>query len=40
MQANHRKHVESEDTLIHVEFDFYDLELRFIQTHESNRVVR
>ena len=31
VQANHRKHVEQEDTLIHFEFDFNDLELRFIQ---------
>ena len=28
------------NTLIHFEFDFNDLELRFIQTHESNRVER
>ena len=40
MQANHRKHVEQKDTLIHFEFDFNDLELRFIQTHESNRIER
>src|SRR6185437_8957428 len=40
VQPNHRKHVEQEDTLIHFEFDFNDLELRFIQTHESNRVER
>ena len=40
MQANHRKHVEQVDTLIHFEFDFNDLESRFIQTHESRRVER
>ena len=40
MQANRRKHVEQKDTLIHFEFDFNDLELRFIQTHESNRIER
>jgi len=40
MQANHREHVEQADTLIHFEFDFNDLELRFIQTHESKRVER
>ena len=40
MQANHREHVEQADTLIHFEFDFNDLELRFIQTHKSMRVER
>ena len=28
------------NTFIHFEFDFNDLELRFIQTHDSNRVER
>ena len=28
------------NTLIHFEFDFNDLQLRFIQTHESKRVER
>ena len=41
MQANHRKHVEQEDTQIHVEFDFSESDLKEIfQTHESKRVER
>ena len=40
MQANHRKHVEQVDTLIHFEFDFSESELKSIQTHESKRVGR
>ena len=41
MQANHRKHVEQEDTLIHFEFDFSESDLKeIIQTHESKRVKR
>ena len=39
MQANHRKHVEQEDTLIHVEFDFSESDLKEnIQTHESREL--
>ena len=40
MQANRRKHVEQEDTLIQFEFDFNESDLKAIQTHESKRVER
>src|SRR6185503_15431714 len=41
MQANHRKHVEQANTLIHFEFDFSESDLKeIIQTHESKRVER
>ena len=41
MQANHRKHVEQANTLIHFEFDFSESDLKEIfQTHESKRVER
>ena len=40
MQANHRKHVEQADTLIHFEFDFTKSDLETIQTRESKRVER
>ena len=40
MQANHRKHVEQADTLIHFEFDYTKSDLETIQTHESKRFER
>ena len=40
MQANHRKHVEQANILIHFEFDFSESDLKVIQTHESKRVER
>ena len=38
MQANHRKHVEQADTLIHFEFDFTKSDLETIQTEESGEL--
>ena len=38
MQANHRKHVEHADTLIHFEFDFTKSDLETIQTQESREL--
>ena len=38
MQANHRKHVEQANTLIHFEFDFGESDLKIIQTHEPREL--
>src|SRR6185437_4793027 len=38
MQANHRKHVEHADTLIHFEFDFTKSDIETFQTHESREL--
>ena len=38
MQANHRKHLEHADTLIHFEFDFTKSDIETIQTLESREL--